>query len=98
MDATPPACIVRQVDPRAPRRSPAPGALLFAEIKARGWTARELAARLGYDVSLVWAVLDEGYPIDQEIADALSRTLGTSAELWMNLEAAYRAASVTDTE
>jgi plasmid maintenance system antidote protein VapI len=33
----------------------------------------------------VWGVLDGDTEIDQEFADALSRVLGTSAELWLNL-------------
>ena len=81
-----------------PARSTAPGALLLVEIQARGWSVRELAARLGYDTGYVWGILDRDTPIDQEVADALGRVMGTSAGLWLDLEAAYRGEQAAPTE
>jgi plasmid maintenance system antidote protein VapI len=68
------------------------------ELKARGWTRRDLAARMGGDAArneLSLEILDLRDPnvfLGQESAAAIGRAFGTGAEIWINLENTWRAA------
>ena len=66
-----------------------PGEYLRDELEERGWTERELAEILGWPVQAVSETLDGRKEITQEAALALGEALGTSAELWTNLQAAF---------
>ena len=78
-----------------------PGEYLADELEARGWTTRDCAARMGGDLAVDTLALDlliacwqggeNRVRLGQEMADGLSRAFGTSAKLWMNLDAAYHA-------
>lgn len=80
-----------------------PGEYLQDELDARGWSTRDCAERMGGDVDVDHLALDiliacasapDGHAgtrvrINDRIAFALERALGTSAETWMNLDRAY---------
>lgn len=75
------------------------GEFIADELEARGWTPRDLAERMGGEVDVNELTIElhiacgESHPdayMGQETADGLARAFGTSAELWMNLDAAYR--------
>lgn len=66
-----------------------PGAYLRDELEERGWTEKEFAEILGRPVQAVSEILNGRKQIVPETALALGEALGTSAELWINLQAAF---------
>ena len=66
-----------------------PGEYLRDELEERGWTEEELAGILGQPVQVVQEILDGRKEIVPEMALSLAEALGTSPELWMNLQAAH---------
>jgi HTH-type transcriptional regulator/antitoxin HigA len=68
----------------------APGEFLKEELEARGWTQVELAEILGRPPRLINEIIAGKRAITPETAKGLAEALGTSAELWMNLESAYQ--------
>jgi HTH-type transcriptional regulator/antitoxin HigA len=69
-----------------------PGDFLREELEARGWTQENLASFLGRPLQTVNAIINARKEITPETALALGAAFGTSAELWLNLETAYRLA------
>ncbi len=67
-----------------------PGEFLRDELEARGWTQTEFAEILGRPVRLVNEIIAGKRGITPETAKELGAALGTSAMLWLNLEASYR--------
>lgn len=67
-----------------------PGEFLREELEARGWTQADLADILGRPYPVVNEIVAGRRGISPETARGLAAALGTSAELWMNLEAAYQ--------
>ena len=76
----------------APARSVPPGRILKKEIEARGWTQADLATILGRPEQAVSEIVQGRKQITPETAMGLAQAFGTSAELWLNLEARYRLA------
>ncbi len=70
-----------------------PGEYLREELDERGWTQEEFAEILGKSLKQVNEVLQGRSTITISFAQALGAALGTSAELWLNLETAYRLAT-----
>lgn len=67
-----------------------PGEYLRDELDERGWSAAEFAEILGRPVQAVSEILNGKKEITVETAAALGDALGTSAELWLSLQATYR--------
>jgi HTH-type transcriptional regulator / antitoxin HigA len=67
-----------------------PGEYLKDELEARGWTQEAFAHILGRPYKTVNQILNGTKSITPQTAQELAAALGTSAELWMNLESAYR--------
>lgn len=67
-----------------------PGEYLADELAARGWTISQLAELMGQPADIVSGILDAQIEITRDLAESISIALGTSAQLWLNLEAAYR--------
>ncbi|MFA5890849.1 MAG: HigA family addiction module antitoxin [Actinomycetota bacterium] len=67
-----------------------PGEYLRDELNERGWTESEFARIIDRPAQAVSEILNGKKEITAETAVALSEALGTSAELWLNLQAAYR--------
>ena len=62
-----------------------PGRAIFREIRARGWTSPS-------DWAACPSLLEVAYgdlPITEELAEQLAELFGTSAQLWINLQANY---------
>jgi len=72
----------------------APGDFIREEIEARGWTQKELAGILGRPLQTVNQIINGKKEVTPATAIALGEAFGTSAELWLNLESAYRLANV----
>jgi len=67
-----------------------PGEYLRDELEARGWTQEDLAAILGRPLKTVNQILSAKKAITPQTAQELAAAFGTSAEVWLNLENAYR--------
>lgn len=67
-----------------------PGDYLREELAERGWAEGEFAEIIGRPVQAVSEILNGKKDITPETAVAIGAALGTSAELWVNLQAAYR--------
>lgn len=67
-----------------------PGDFLKEELEARGWTQEDLAQIMESHPRLVSDLITGKRAITPETAKKLSAALGTSAELWLNLDSSYR--------
>lgn len=67
-----------------------PGEYLRDELAERGWTEAEFAHIIDRPVQMVSEILNGKKDITPATAVAFGDALGTSAELWLNLQAAYR--------
>ena len=68
----------------------APSEYLRDELEERCWTVADLAEAIGQPVHAVAELLDQDTAITAETARALSEAFGTTPEVWLNLQAAYR--------
>ena len=68
-----------------------PGDYLRDELDERGWAVAEFAEIIGRPVQAVSEILNAKKAITADTALSFSEALGTSAELWLNLQTAYRA-------
>src|SRR6266446_10182070 len=66
-----------------------PGEFIKEELEARGWTQGDLATIMGRQDSVVSAIINGKRSVSPQIASELASAFGTSAELWMNLQATY---------
>lgn len=66
-----------------------PGEILQDEIDALDVSPRQLAAALDVPAELVAGVLNGQEPITPDLAQRLAGYFGTTAGLWLNLQAAY---------
>lgn len=75
---------------RTPAQVLAPGEFLKQELEGRGWSQTELAEILARPPRLISEIVSGKRAITPETAKGLEAALGTSAVLWMNLEAGYQ--------
>ncbi len=73
----------------APAEAFPPGEYLRDELEERGWTEKEFAEILGRPVQAVSEILNGRKQIMPEMALALAEALGTSPELWINLQTTF---------
>jgi HTH-type transcriptional regulator/antitoxin HigA len=71
---------------RVPAEVFPPGEFLRDELEARGWTQTEFARIIRRPLRLVNEIITGKRDISPDTAQALAAALGTSAQLWMNLE------------
>ena len=87
---------VRRVDMRKrgkqlkSARAVAPGSLVRKELEARGWTQEDLARIMDRPVQVISEIVSAKKRITPETALGLADAFGTSAELWLGMESAYR--------
>ncbi len=67
-----------------------PGEYLRDELNERGWTVTEFAGIIDRPLQAVSEILNGKKAITAETACSFSDALGTSPELWLNLQSAYR--------
>lgn len=65
------------------------GEFLAEELDARGWSQQDFAAVLGRPVQFVSEVITGKREITRESAAQIGAALGTSADLWLNLQDTY---------
>lgn len=66
-----------------------PGEYVADELRERGWTRLRLAKEAGCSVEVIDGLIDEGHLVTSEIANALAKGIGTSPQIWVNLQKAY---------
>jgi HTH-type transcriptional regulator/antitoxin HigA len=69
-----------------------PGEYLKDELEARGWTQTEFAGIIGRPTRVVNEIIAGKRGITPDTANELAAALGTSAQLWLNLESSYQLA------
>jgi len=74
---------------RVPAEVFPPGEYIRDELEERGWTQNDLAEILGRPLQLVNEIILSKRGITPETARGLAEAFGTSAQLWLNLEAAW---------
>jgi HTH-type transcriptional regulator/antitoxin HigA len=84
--------MIHQVNDLIPAYTPSPGEILKMELDARGWSQRQFSMILGKPAQAVNEILRAKKQITPETALRIAAALGTSPELWLNLEADYRLA------
>jgi HTH-type transcriptional regulator/antitoxin HigA len=72
-----------------------PGEFLKKELVARGWSQIELSEILARPPRVVSEIISAKRAITPETAKGLAAALGTSPELWMNLESDYQLSKTT---
>lgn len=73
-----------------PAEAFSPGEYLRDELEARGWTQTEFAEIIGRPPRLVSELIAGKRGITPDTAADIAAAFGTSAQLWMNLDAAYQ--------
>ncbi len=66
-----------------------PGEYLKDELEARGWTQKELAEMIDRPPRIINQIISGKAGITATTAHQLAAALGTSAEMWMNLQSQY---------
>ncbi len=66
-----------------------PGEMIKDEIAARGMTQKELARQMGVSYTVFNEILNGKRSINTEYALLLEAALGTSANIWLGLQADY---------
>jgi addiction module HigA family antidote len=66
-----------------------PGDILREELKARGLSANQFALDLAVPSGRIVEILNRKRGVSADTALRLARYLGTSAQVWMNLQARY---------
>ncbi len=74
----------------APAEAFPPGEYLRDELEERCWTVTEFAEIIGRPVQAVSEILNGKKEITTETALAIAEALGTTPELWLNLQTTYR--------
>lgn len=67
-----------------------PGEILEETLDARGIKKTEFAGRCGLSIKTVSQIINGKAPVSPETAIQFERVLGVSANIWNNLDAAYR--------
>lgn len=67
-----------------------PGEYIKDELDARGWSQAEFAEILGRPARVVSEIINGKRAISPETAKEVAAAFGSTPELWMNLESAYR--------
>ncbi|MBI2908682.1 MAG: HigA family addiction module antidote protein [Chloroflexi bacterium] len=83
---------------RKPAKVFPPGEFVKDEMEARGWTQTDLAEILGRPVRVVNEIISGKRGISPETAQGLGAAFGTSAQLWLNLEASYQLSRIDSTD
>ena len=67
-----------------------PGEYLRDELDERGWTGREFAEIIGRPAQVVSEILNDKKEITPQTALAFAEALGTSPDVWLNLQTMYQ--------
>jgi XRE family plasmid maintenance system antidote protein len=65
------------------------GEFLVDELEARSWSQEEFARLMGRPVEFVAEIISGERKLTDQTAAEIGKALGTSAELWLNLQNDY---------
>ncbi|QTO48379.1 MULTISPECIES: HigA family addiction module antitoxin [Burkholderia cepacia complex] len=82
---------------RVPAEVFSPGEFLKDELDARNWTQVEFAEIIGKDTRSIYEIVNGKRSITPETAVMFAEALGSSAQMWMNLESQYQLSRVRPT-
>ncbi len=68
---------------------PPPGRILVRELKARGWTQKQLSEVLGRPAQVVNEIVKGKKGVTPETSAELSAAFGTPPDFWYRLQAEY---------
>jgi len=71
-------------------RVPPPGRIIRRELEARGWTQKDLAHIMDRPEQTISQIVNGRKSVTPDTALQLAAAFGTSAELWLNMEASYQ--------
>jgi HTH-type transcriptional regulator/antitoxin HigA len=74
------------------------GDVLKDDLEALGWTQEDFAQVLGMSVKAVNEILNGKVALTVETAQLIGRALGTSAQMWLNIDAKYRLRLLEESE
>ncbi len=81
--------------PMRPMKAPAhPGRLLKDDLEALGLTIAEAAESLGVTRQQLYRVVNGTSAVSPEMAFRLEKAIGTSADTWLRMQAAFDLAEV----
>ena len=66
-----------------------PGEMIKDELKERGMTQKQLAAETGVKASVLSETINGKRSVSLNVAVALEKALGISADIWMNMQTQY---------
>ena len=66
-----------------------PGELLLEELLERGFIPNDFAERYDFDPKTVLHICEGETSITQELAEMLAASLGTTSDLWLNLQRSH---------
>ncbi len=72
-----------------------PGYYIREELEAREWTQEDFAEIIGRPLVAVNQIITGKRAVTPDTAKALAEAFGTSAQVWLNLESAYRLQEAT---
>jgi len=75
-----------------------PGETIKDELETLGWSQDDLARIMGMSLKAVNEIINDKTAITVDTAKLLGKAFGTSAEMWLNLDTAYRLRLHEDTE
>jgi len=75
----------------APKWAVAPGALIRRELEAGGLSQADVALRTNLSTKHLNQVIQGHVPLSPEVALALERVLGSSADLWLRMDVSWQA-------
>ena len=81
-----------------PFYNPGPGDVIKDAMEELGWNQQDLAEILGMTLKSINLILNNKQSITPETAKLLGVVFKTSADLWMNLEAAFQLRKVSETK
>lgn len=66
-----------------------PGEILLEELLERGFIPDDFAQQFGFDPKEFLLICEQSSPVTREMAQNLAESLGTTVDLWTNLQSAY---------
>ena len=73
-----------------------PGDFLREELSERGVSQSQLAAHIGVKAGVINLICNGHRGISPDMAKKLAKAMGTSPELWMNLQVSYDLSRAAD--
>lgn len=67
-----------------------PGFLIAMELEERGWSQKDFASAIGVTEKGLGDLIGGEIPLATDLARLIGKAFGTSEEVWVQMEEAYR--------